>query len=76
LGDSGLTVSAVGVGCNAFGRRVDLDGVREILDAARPAVGSVIAGATRGEQVRANAAALRWQPTDADLADLDEITRR
>jgi aryl-alcohol dehydrogenase-like predicted oxidoreductase len=35
LGDSGLMVSAVGIGCNAFGRRVDLDGVREILTAAR-----------------------------------------
>ena len=35
LGDSGLVVSAVGIGCNAFGRRVDLDGVREILDAAQ-----------------------------------------
>src|SRR4051794_22608652 len=35
LGDSGLMVSAVGVGCNAFGRRVDLDGVRGILAAAR-----------------------------------------
>jgi aryl-alcohol dehydrogenase-like predicted oxidoreductase len=35
LGDSGLMVSAVGIGCNAFGRRVDLDGVRDILDAAQ-----------------------------------------
>jgi len=35
LGDSGLMVSAVGIGCNAFGRRVDLDGVRGILDAAQ-----------------------------------------
>ena len=35
LGDSGLMVSAVGIGCNAFGRRVDPDGVREILAAAR-----------------------------------------
>ena len=26
LGDSGLMVSAVGIGCNAFGRRVDADG--------------------------------------------------
>ncbi len=43
--------------------------------AAQPAVGSVIAGATRGDQVRANAAALRWQPTASDLADLDEVTR-
>ncbi|MGA8246049.1 MAG: aldo/keto reductase [Nocardioides sp.] len=43
--------------------------------AAQPAVASVIAGATRGEQVRANAAALRWEPTEADLLELDEITR-
>ena len=35
LGDSGLMVSAVGIGCNAFSRRVDLDGVRGILDAAQ-----------------------------------------
>ena len=35
LGDSGLMVSAVGIGCNAFSRRVDLDGVRDILTAAR-----------------------------------------
>jgi aryl-alcohol dehydrogenase-like predicted oxidoreductase len=34
LGDSGLVVSAVGIGCNAFGRRVDLDAVRGIVDAA------------------------------------------
>jgi aryl-alcohol dehydrogenase-like predicted oxidoreductase len=37
LGDSGLMVSAVGIGCNAFGRRVDLDGVRDILAGARDA---------------------------------------
>jgi aryl-alcohol dehydrogenase-like predicted oxidoreductase len=42
--------------------------------AAQPAVGSVISGATRGEQVRANAAALRWQPTAEDLVELDEVT--
>jgi len=42
--------------------------------AAQPAVASVIAGATRGDQVRANAAALRWEPGEADLAALDEIT--
>ena len=35
LGDSGLMVSAVGIGCNAFSRWVDLDGVRGILAAAR-----------------------------------------
>jgi aryl-alcohol dehydrogenase-like predicted oxidoreductase len=34
LGDSGLMVSVVGVGCNAFGNRIGLDAVRGILDAA------------------------------------------
>ena len=35
LGESGLVVSAVGIGCNAFSRRVDQDGVADILAAAR-----------------------------------------
>ena len=34
LGDSGLVVSTVGVGCNQFGQRVDREGVRAIVDAA------------------------------------------
>jgi aryl-alcohol dehydrogenase-like predicted oxidoreductase len=42
--------------------------------ASQPAVGSVISGATRGEQVRSNAAALRWQPTAEDLVELDALT--
>ncbi|HEV7192924.1 MAG TPA: aldo/keto reductase [Jatrophihabitantaceae bacterium] len=42
--------------------------------AAQPAVASVIAGATSAEQVRANVAAARWQPTLDDLAELDELT--
>jgi len=41
--------------------------------AARPAVASVIAGATRPEQVTANVAALRWQPSAEELAELDRI---
>ncbi len=41
--------------------------------AAQPAVGSVIAGATKPEQIEANVAALRWQPTEVDLAELDRI---
>ncbi|TDC35988.1 aldo/keto reductase [Micromonospora sp. 15K316] len=41
--------------------------------AAQPAVTSVIAGATTPEQVRANAAAGSWQPTDEDLDALREI---
>lgn len=34
VGESGLMVSVVGVGCNAFGDRVDADGVRRIVDTA------------------------------------------
>lgn len=36
-------------------------------------VASVIAGATRPEQIRANAAAGGWAPSSHDLAELDEI---
>ena len=43
--------------------------------AAQPVVSSVISGATRADQVTANAAALRWQPTTEDLTALDEVTR-
>ena len=34
LGDSGLQVSVVGLGCNNFGRRVDVAGTRRVVDAA------------------------------------------
>jgi aryl-alcohol dehydrogenase-like predicted oxidoreductase len=44
--------------------------------AARPAVASVIAGATRPEQIEANVRALRWQPSDEDLAELDRVAPR
>ncbi len=59
----------------AFARERDLD----ILDvaigglAAQPAVGSVIAGATRPEQVAANVRAGLWEPSAEDLAALDAI---
>jgi aryl-alcohol dehydrogenase-like predicted oxidoreductase len=43
--------------------------------AAQPTVSSVISGATRGDQVRANAAALAWIPDENDLAELDQITQ-
>src|SRR3954447_1043454 len=52
---------------------------RSLLDvavgglAAQPAVVSVIAGATRPEQVRANVAAGEWEPTAEDLAALDAV---
>jgi aryl-alcohol dehydrogenase-like predicted oxidoreductase len=51
---------------------------RSLLDvaiaglAARPAVTSVIAGATTPDQVRANAAAGRWQLSPEDKSALDE----
>jgi aryl-alcohol dehydrogenase-like predicted oxidoreductase len=34
LGDSGLQVSVVGLGCNNFGRRLDVAGARRVVDAA------------------------------------------
>ena len=40
---------------------------------AQPAVASVIAGATKPEQVRANVAAGAWEPTPADVDELNRI---
>jgi aryl-alcohol dehydrogenase-like predicted oxidoreductase len=37
---------------------------------AQPAVSSVIAGATKPEQVRTNAAAARWRPDEQDMTQL------
>lgn len=41
--------------------------------AAQPAVGSVICGVTRPEQVVANVEAGLWQPSEQDLADVAEL---
>jgi aryl-alcohol dehydrogenase-like predicted oxidoreductase len=41
---------------------------------AQPGVASVIVGAMSGVQVKANVAAAAWEPTAADLAELDELT--
>lgn len=41
--------------------------------AAQPSVASVIAGATRPEQVRQNAEAADWMPSEEDLEELDSI---
>ena len=41
--------------------------------ASRPAVASVIAGATTPEQVRANAQAADWKLTESDLVEIDRI---
>jgi aryl-alcohol dehydrogenase-like predicted oxidoreductase len=43
--------------------------------AARPQVSSVIAGATRVEQVEQNVKAIAWQLTAEDLAEIDRITK-
>ena len=40
---------------------------------AQPAVASVIAGATKPEQVRANVAAARWEPSPGDLLELNAL---
>jgi aryl-alcohol dehydrogenase-like predicted oxidoreductase len=40
---------------------------------ARPAVASVIAGATKPEQVAANASAAQWQLHDDDLDEIDRV---
>ena len=34
LGDSGLVVSTVGIGCNAFGSRIDADATQAVVDTA------------------------------------------
>lgn len=41
--------------------------------AAQPAVAGVISGATRPEQIAANVAAGEWEPSAADLVELDEL---
>jgi len=40
---------------------------------ARPVVASVIAGATKPEQVAANAAAAEWRLSAADLGEIDAV---
>jgi aryl-alcohol dehydrogenase-like predicted oxidoreductase len=40
-----------------------------------PVVSSVIAGATKPDQVRANVAAAEWEPSDDDVARLNDLLR-
>ncbi len=44
--------------------------------AARPAVSSVIAGATRPEHVSENIRAASWKLTGEEIAEIDKLTRR
>ncbi|WP_285724215.1 aldo/keto reductase [Psychromicrobium xiongbiense] len=62
----------------AFGEFARVRGLTELEVAfswlaAQPAVASVIAGATKPEQIRANAEAASAELSAADLAELDEI---
>ena len=41
--------------------------------AAQPGCSSVIAGATSPEQVKANAAAGEWEPTEDELAAINDV---
>ncbi len=43
---------------------------------AKPAVASVIAGATKPEQVEMNAAAADWELSQEELAEVDRLSRR
>jgi aryl-alcohol dehydrogenase-like predicted oxidoreductase len=58
----------------AADRGVDLLSVAIGGLASMPTVSSVIAGATSVEQVQANVAAGRWEPTADDLAELLDLT--
>ena len=42
--------------------------------ASRPFIPSIIAGATKAEQVEQNIAAVDWSLSSADLAEIDRIT--
>ncbi len=61
-----------------FARKRNLEPVEVAFSwlATRPAVASVIAGATTPEQVKQNATAVRWIPTAGDEKELDEIFPR
>jgi aryl-alcohol dehydrogenase-like predicted oxidoreductase len=68
-----LDVSIVGLGTNNFGFRMDEADVPAVVDAAKPTVASVIAGATTAAQVGANAAAA-WQLSAEEVAEVDGMT--
>jgi aryl-alcohol dehydrogenase-like predicted oxidoreductase len=41
--------------------------------AAKPTMASVIAGATKPEQIEQNARAVEWKPTDEEIAEIDKL---
>ncbi|AVT32386.1 MULTISPECIES: aldo/keto reductase [unclassified Plantactinospora] len=73
LGDSGLVVSVVGVGCNNFGRKLDAAGTRAVVDAALDAGINLfdtadIYGEPHGGSEELLGAALRGRRDDIVLA--------
>jgi aryl-alcohol dehydrogenase-like predicted oxidoreductase len=75
LSDANLTkVEALEKFASARGRRL-LELAFSWL-ASHPCVGSVIAGATTPEQVRANAQAADWRLTKDELAEIDRLSPR
>src|SRR5437763_8060582 len=44
--------------------------------AARPTVASIIAGATRPEQIEANVKAVSWDLTGEEMKEIDELTKK
>jgi aryl-alcohol dehydrogenase-like predicted oxidoreductase len=61
-------IEALAAFAEARGRTMVDIAIGALLD--QPVVGCVIAGATRPEQVSANARAADWVPTDADMGEL------
>src|SRR5271170_1384818 len=65
LGESGLVVSVVGLGCNNFGRRLDTDATRAVVDAAIDAgitlldTSDTYGGAGRSEEILGEVLAAR-----------------
>ncbi|MEE6260403.1 aldo/keto reductase [Plantactinospora sonchi] len=73
LGDSGLVVSVVGIGCNNFGRKLDAVGTRAVVDAALDAGINFfdtadIYGEPKGGSEEQLGAALRGRRDDVVLA--------
>jgi aryl-alcohol dehydrogenase-like predicted oxidoreductase len=73
LGSSGLVVSVVGIGCNNFGRKLDADGTREVVDAAFDAGITLfdtadVYGEPRGASEQCLGAALKGRRDEVVLA--------
>jgi len=73
LGNSGLVVSAIGIGCNNFGRKLDAEGTRSVVEAALDAGITLfdtadVYGAQRGASEQLLGAALKGRRDDVVLA--------